>query len=355
MRICNSTHLARWCAGISQRWKIQTKPVLRTIFSIFYAMAIFCEPAEAENDSKGTKTFRETSSSALSLSKIVKGAVGPFSIHSDGYGNPGASGLGYISVVTLHAGLASRELVIPGQKGEGLDGTVAFDRAEASGAYIGQINLIVASSFSGPNGAIWGFDIAKAADIAKGRPDKLFDVTVSDNSIIPVYSLDPLLDAGSRLFGTRDRPRFPLLPGAHVIAAHKEITALGPTNVWCGLAIAIAEDRKINANVIIELCGEFKAKTIDKTEEQYFHLVRENLAKSVIRVGKNQSVRYSKIFVGVTNEPVPEGSVGYAMATVPYVVLAKGAVPSGGPEKLLEMNISDWEKTLQSGKRARRN
>ncbi|WP_041354972.1 histidine decarboxylase, pyruvoyl type [Nitrosococcus halophilus] len=85
----------------------------------------------------------------MSLTEIVKGAVGPFPSHSDGYGNPGASGLGYISVVTLQTGQTLKELALPGQQGAGLDGTVAFDRAEATGTYIGQINLIVASSFSG--------------------------------------------------------------------------------------------------------------------------------------------------------------------------------------------------------------
>ena len=34
----------------------------------------------------------------LTLEEIVNGAVGPFDSYCDGYGNPGASGLGYISV-----------------------------------------------------------------------------------------------------------------------------------------------------------------------------------------------------------------------------------------------------------------
>ncbi|KAF2991475.1 Histidine decarboxylase proenzyme [Methylocystis sp. MJC1] len=283
---------------------------------------------------------------SLSLIEIVRGAIGPYFSRCDGYGNPGASGLGYISVITLHAGETTKELSVPGQAGEGLDGTLAFDRAEASGAYIGQINLVVSSSFSGPSGAIWGYNIARAFDTI--GTETLFEVTTSSNKRIPVYALDPLLDAGSRLFGMRDAPRFPILPGAHVMAAHKGISAVGPTNVWCGLAIGIAEERARNANLIMELCGEFKPQGSGESKEPYFRLVRQNLAKSVVRVGENQNVTFAKMFVGVIDEEVREGSVGYAMATVPYVVLARDAIPDGGPEKLLEMNISEWEKVVRS-------
>lgn len=79
--------------------------------------------------------------------------------------------------------------------------------------------------------------------------------------------------------------------------------------------------------------------------------MREKLVQSVIRVGKNQNVKYREIFVGIKHESIRKGVIGYAMATVPYIVLAKEAVPPGGPEKLLEMKISDWEKALQQRKK----
>ncbi|WP_256996531.1 histidine decarboxylase, pyruvoyl type [Methylococcus capsulatus] len=282
---------------------------------------------------------------ALSLPEVVKGAVGPFPAHSDGYGNPGASGLGYITLITLHTGQTRRELAITGQTGEGLDGTLAFDRAEANGAYLGQINLIVASSFVGVNGAIWGYDVAKAAEIGER---KLFEIGEPKTGGIPVYPADPLLDAAARLLGTRDAPRFPLLPGAQVIAAHKEITAPGPATVWCGVAIAIAAHRATDASAIMELCGKHRGRSgRNPPGEHYFRLIRRNLAKSVLRVGANQGVRYREIFVVVKHEFVPPGSIGHAMATAPYIVLANNAVPPGGPEKLLEMGIYDWERTVQ--------
>jgi len=82
-------------------------------------------------------------------------------------GNPSANGTGYVSVITLHVSKVPKTMMLAGQKGEGLDGTVAFDKAESSEAYIGQINLIVASSFSGLNGVIWGYDIAKADELTR--------------------------------------------------------------------------------------------------------------------------------------------------------------------------------------------
>lgn len=86
----------------------------------------------------------EKPADATSLSEIIRSAVGPFENYCDGYGNPGANGTGYVSVITLHVGKVPKALKVTGQNGEGLDGTVAFDRAEASEAYIGQIILIVA-------------------------------------------------------------------------------------------------------------------------------------------------------------------------------------------------------------------
>lgn len=330
------------------------KTCLRTNSAAFWLLlpflyiTTFSAPA-ARSANKIEQLELQKAATDLSLIKIVNGAVGPFPNHSDGYGNPGASGLSYITVVTLHTGQAPKELGIVGQHGEGLDGIVAFDRAEASGTYIGQINLIVASSFSGLNGVIWGYDIAKSIDDTNRKATKLFDSQMTDGREVPVYSIDPLLDAGARLFGTLEKPKFPILPGAQVIAAHKDITAVGPTNVWCGVAIGIAENRSVNANVIMELCGELKPAASREAQERYFSEARENLARSVLRVGTNQNVIYSEIFVGVSHENVREGHVGYAMVTVPYIVLAKRAIPPGGPQRLLEMKISDWEKAVAGG------
>ena len=79
---------------------------------------------------------------------IDKTAIGPFQNYSDGYGNPGATGNGYISVLKVSTGAVEKT------DDALLDGIVAYDRAEANDAYIGQINMVTASSFCGLAGAL---------------------------------------------------------------------------------------------------------------------------------------------------------------------------------------------------------
>jgi len=299
----------------------------------------------AEEPAKTLSPLLQKATPSYSPADIVKGAIGPYAAHCDGFGNPGSAGSGYVAVVTLKTAQTPRELSLSGQVGEGLDGTVAFDQAEAGGAYLGQINLVPVSSFIGPNGVLWGYDLAKAPDVPAAKPAKPAEPPAAAG--IPVRPLDPLLEAGARLLGSRDDPRYPILPGTPVMAAHKEITAAGPTTVWCGIALAIAEDRRANASLIMEQCGEFKPQEGGPTEEQYFRLARENLAKSVQRIAKNHDVKYREILLGTRQEAVREGYVGHAMATVPYLVLAREAVPLGGTDKLARMSLAEWEQALQ--------
>jgi len=87
---------------------------------------------------------------ALTLEEVVNGAVGPFDSYCDGYGNAGTSGLGYLSVLKLETGKVRMDM------DKVLEGIVSYDRAESSGTYVGQINMIAASSFNGINGAPYG-------------------------------------------------------------------------------------------------------------------------------------------------------------------------------------------------------
>ncbi len=266
-------------------------------------------------------------------SEIVSGAIGPFESHSDGYGNPGASGLGYIAVLTLGTGADSADL------DPNINRILPFDKAESSDTYIGQINLIQASSFSGPNGVIWGLDVAKA-DVTKTL---LFTKFMRDGSRVPVYDMGPLLDAGRRLFGTRNEPRYLMLPGSHIIAAYKSHTAKGPTTVWCLLALGIARHRDRDANVFMEACNELTGTSGDP---KFFDKLLRDAAESIARVGENQNVTYKEIYVSHKSQVVPKGRLGTALAAVPYIVLARQAIPKEGPQKLLEMSLSDWEKEL---------
>jgi len=277
----------------------------------------------------------------LDLKTIINGAVSPFDEYCDGYGNPGTSGLGYISVLKLSTGVVKKQM------DDVLDGIVCYDRAEAADAYVGQINMITASSFNGLNGAVWGYDLAKAEEIASNTQKPLFTKKRFDGVDIPVYSVDPLLDAGKRLFGTYDKRRYPLLPGAQAICAVKNVTVPGPTSIWCAIAIAIAENPEKDSNLFIEDAGKDIPSSSDEDRVAYLDKLMENIAQSVALCGQDQLAKYKEIYLGYRTTWVPEGSVGSALTCSPYVVLAKNAIPQGKqPSDITGMTISEWEQSL---------
>ena len=307
-------------------------------FILLFPVCLYAGERSLDNFSAGVSPGKDKKN--LTLQKVVNGAVGPFDAYCDGYGNPGANGLGYISVLKLQTGKVLKDM------DNVLEGIVSYDRAETLGTYVGQINMITASSFNGLNGAVWGYHLAKADSIADGSLKPLFKKKRSDGVEIPVYSVDPLLDAGRRLFGISEARRFPILPGAHVKCAVKSKTVKGPTSIWSAIALAIAEDRQEVSNLFIEDAGDSIPADSEEARKAYLDDLLRNIAESVIRCGDDSNVKYKAIFVGYKTEWIPEGYVGCALTCAPYVVLAKDALPKGGPEQLLDMTISEWEKAL---------
>jgi len=278
----------------------------------------------------------------MKLEDVVNGAVSPFDDYADGYGNAGSSGLGYISVLKLQTGKVKADM------DKVLEGIVSYDRAETLGTYVGQINMIAASSFNGCNGAVWGYHLAKHESIADGSIKPMFTRTRSDGVEIPVYSVEPLLNAGQRLFGTSEERRFPLLPGAHVICAVKDCTVKGPTSVWCAIALAMAEDREKDSNLFIEDAGDSIPGDSDEERVAFLDGLMHKIATSIIRCGDDSGVKYKEIFVGYKTEWIPEGYVGCALTCAPYAVLAKNAIPKNKqPADMLNMTIAEWEKILK--------
>ncbi len=274
----------------------------------------------------------------LKPEEIVKGAIGPFDDFADGYGNPGASGLGYISVLKLETGKVQADM------DKVLEGIVSYDRAETNGSYVGQINMIAASSFNGLNGLVWGYDVAKHESIANGTLKPLFERERKDGTKIPIYPVDPLLDAGTRIFGTQEQRRFPLLPGAHVACAVKSNTIKGPNSIWCAIALAIAEDQTKDSNLFIEDAGDSIPADSEEARATYLYGLMEKIATSIVRCGDDSDVKYKEIFLGYKTEWIPEGHVGCALTCAPYIVMAKNAIPKKGPESLLSMSLPEWEK-----------
>ena len=277
-------------------------------------------------------------------------AVGPFKRYCDGYGRPGAKGLGYVSVLKVSTGVVEKT------DDYLLDSIVAYDRAEANDAYIGQINMETASSFCGLTGQIWGYDLAVADDIKENKQNPLFTVKQYDGSDLPVYDAAPLLEAGVALFGTEKERRFPPAPGAHVICANKSVTAYRPKKgepdsaqneaygVWSYIAISVAKDREKDACLFIEDAGLWTKN--DKASElnSYLEEHRKSVIWSIVACGKDQSVIYDRTYIGYAFVIMEPGEIGTALTAAPYIVLAQDAVPSKGFSELNNMTLSEWEK-----------
>jgi histidine decarboxylase len=283
---------------------------------------------------------------AMSLPVVVDGAVGPDSNYCMGYLNPGASGYGYISTLKLSTGIVSMAGLDPGT-----EGIVSYDRCEKNDAYIGQINMLTASSFCGVNGAVWGYHLATADAIKNGSLAPMFYQREAGVEI-PVYPVSPLLDCATRLFGVAEQRRFPPMPGAHVVCANKNYTSdpsKGTGFVWAAIALAIADNRETESNLFIEDAG-FAASTSPIRIEPLLRFLNGSLravTKSMVMCGVDQNVNYTKIFAGYVYQFVPKGYVGCSLTCAPYVLLAKKAIPPlGTPSDILKMTISQWEQSL---------
>lgn len=266
-----------------------------------------------------------------------------------GYQNPDNQGPGYILGVSLNIGAAPISFGSPDT--QMLDEINAFDIAEAEGTYLGQINMIKVSSFCGPQGAIWGYDIVKHPAFDNKQKLLLQKIDHGDQKEVPVYSAQPLMDATQRLIGTRDKKRFPLLAGSHVPCATKKIIRNGPCHLYCALAIGIPKNRDKNACLLMEDIGEVDFKTnAEKITNQAKQKILMDAAKSVLVIGSNQKVEYKEIYVEMTGVIVKRGYIGCALIAAPYLNLAKKAVPAKYKsfEDLQNITLTEWEQKVKA-------
>lgn len=139
---------------------------------------------------------------------IDKTAISPYDDYCDGYGMPGAYGNGYVSVLKVSAGTVEKT------NDELVDRIVTYDKAEAADAYVGQINMLTASSFCGMAGQVWGYDLARHDSVDNGKSKPLFTEKQWNGRELEVYDAAPLLSAGVELFGTEQNRRYHPIPGA---------------------------------------------------------------------------------------------------------------------------------------------
>lgn len=275
---------------------------------------------------------------------VINQAVGSSKEFCMGYMNPTNGGLGYIS--TLKLSVATVDV-------KDLDAVteviVSYDRCEKNDAYIGQINMLTASSFCGQNGAVWGLDLAVHDDIATGKQKPMYMQKQPGGPDIPVYSVQPLLDAAERLFGRVKQRRFPPMPGAHVICANKDVTARGPLWVWSAIGIAILKDRSSGACLFIEDANTYGNEyTTEEEVKKYLDDTQHRVTYSMALCAQDQDVVYEKLYVGYKYTHVGKNQVGCALTCAPYVYLAQNAIPAGMmPADLQKMTITQWEDALK--------
>ena len=219
---------------------------------------------------------------------------------------------------------------------DNLDKIFCFDLAEIANANLGQINMINVSSFCGPNGLIWGYDIYP-------EKKKLLGFSIK-NKNIKIYDINPLCDALKKLLGTVDEPRFPFLPGSHVPCASKNIIVKGEDFIYAAAGIGVPVNRNKNACLLMEDIGHIPLNV--KYIEEYKMMILKKLVKSILYIGNNQRVNFKEIFIGIKAIRVNHDEYGCAMAISPYFSVAKHAIP--WHEDIFSLDINIWEKITRN-------
>lgn len=270
---------------------------------------------------------------------------------SRGYMEPGNLGNGYVTGLKVDAGVRDKS------DDDILDGIVSYDRAECKNAYIGQINMTTASSFTGPQGSILGYDILRSPEVDTAKP--LFTVKQWDGSELPIYDAKPLQDALVEYFGVVDERRHYPAPGSFIVCANKGVTASRPKNdadmkpgqgygVWSAIAISMAKDPTKDSSMFIEDAGVWGTPNEDELLE-FLDTRLHAIAKSVAECGEDARASFKCTWIGFAHAMMQPGQVGNAITVGPYFSLPIDSIPGGSvltPDKDLEimqrLTMPEW-------------
>lgn len=260
---------------------------------------------------------------------ILRSSIGEYEQFCTGYNGVG----GYCLALVMGIGIAEEIYSYSGSNM--LDSIVAYDDAEVEDAYIGQINMIMVSSFCGPQGAIWGYDIARSHI---ELPDILDEAHVEEFEGIRIVNGDTLRQASRMLFGTKQKRHFPFIPGSHVPCAGKYHAYKGETTLYSAVAIGIPDDRTRQACLIMEDVGELQERRIRDDATEARKRIAVNMMRSVVQVGKNHGTNYKEIILEVILKEVPVGHIGCALVAAPYFNIARESYE----ENLDELSLQEW-------------
>lgn len=273
----------------------------------------------------------------FSPEKNLREAISPYNQYCDGFKSPGGSGKGYISSLILSIGKVPR--LFSHRSSGVLNSILAYDNAETNSTYIGQINMTIVSSFSGPNGLIWGYDIARVSNLKRKHPLAPSFLEKKGTKIF-IYDAKPLLEASLQLFGSNKKKHFPFLPGAHVPCAGRFLIVDDSTHIYSAIGIGIPKDRSRSASLLMEDVGKLNTSEIEKEKKK----ILKNIAESILVIGKNQKIVFKELFIALKDKKIGKDEIGCALVVMPYFTLAKKAVLNDNPKMMMKISLAQWKK-----------
>ncbi|MCI1554455.1 MAG: histidine decarboxylase, pyruvoyl type [Levilactobacillus sp.] len=278
-------------------------------------------------------------------------SINTYKQYSRGYMEPGNIGNGYVAGLKVDAGVRDKT------DDDVLDGIVSYDRAETKNAYIGQINMTTASSFTGPQGHVIGYDLLKNPEVDTAKP--LFTEKQWDGSELPIYDAKPLQDSLVEYFGMNNERRHYPAPGSFIVCANKGVTAERPKNdaemkpgqgygVWSAIAISFAKDPTKDSNMFIEDAGVWETPNEDELIA-FLDTRRKAIAKSIAECGEDANTAFKGSWIGFAHTMMKPGQIGNAITVAPYISMPVDSIPGGSiltPDKDMEimeqLSLPEW-------------
>ncbi len=280
------------------------------------------------------------------MSDETKKYISPYDNFCNGYAGDSNQDKGYILGVSIGIGISESKF---SHKGSNLlDEINAFDLAEVDGPYLGQLNMSIVSSFCGPQGLIWGYDIASNIENRERFTDIGVEQVSFEDETIDIYNGNFLVDSLKLLFGTVNQKNFNLMPGSHVPFASKNIKVNRPGTIYSAIAIGIPEDRKKNACLLMEDVGVCKIQRGEPNKKE----IIIKLAESIIQIGKNQGVKFKETMIVFKSKKISKGQTACALVAAPYFTLAQNARPLNREGQrdfniLFSTELKDWSNNIR--------